>query len=621
MKVRLASLVFFFLVILLMSVSSIMAQEAFPVTIEHKFGETTIEAAPQRIVVLGFTEQDPYFALGIKPVAIRYWFGDEDNAIFPWAEAAAQGAQPEMLNLTYGALNLEAILALEPDLISAIDSGISREEYEQLSQIAPTIAQSDEYVDFGMPWQETTRMVGQVVGKSAEAEALISEIETKIESIRAAHPEFEGQTVSVAYNNAGQYGFYTEQDTRGRFFTDLGFVVPEALNELAGESFYANVSEERLDLLDQDLLVFLGLQFNEGGSEAALQAIQDNPLVSQLQAVQEGRVLYIPDEYDSALQFSTVLALDYLLDELVPEIDAVAGDHIAISCEAGFRAVEDAVKQVLCVPENPQRIVSLTDGDTDALLALGVNPVGVSNGRGSNTPPQYLMEYLPEDYVSVGTFFEPNLEIVLGLEPDLILFSYGDFAEPALLEQLSQIAPVFIPVSGDDSWRDLLEGVGDALNMADQADLYLSEYDERVDTLSAQIEPGAEFIVARWSAEGPQVMAPYIFAPAELQALGMVMPEEIPDLESGHAHSAPLSLETVDILDVDWAFIGTLQSEGEAAEALQAVFDNPLFQQLEVVKNKHVIIIDGSIWTSSGGPLAANRLLDDIEAKVIGLES
>ncbi|GAB1421758.1 hypothetical protein MASR2M15_19440 [Anaerolineales bacterium] len=621
MKVRLASLVFFFMVILLMSVSSIMAQEAFPVTIEHKFGETTIEAAPQRIVVLGFTEQDPYFALGIKPVAIRYWFGDEDNAIFPWAEAAAQGAQPEVLNLTYGALNLEAILALEPDLISAIDSGISREEYEQLSQIAPTIAQSDEYVDFGMPWQETTRMVGQVVGKSAEAEALISEIETKIESIRAAHPEFEGQTVSVAYNNAGQYGFYTEQDTRGRFFTDLGFVVPEALNELAGESFYANVSEERLDLLDQDLLVFLGLQFNEGGSEAALQAIQDNPLVSQLQAVQEGRVLYIPDEYDSALQFSTILALDYLLDELVPEIDAVAGDHIAISCEAGFRAVEDAVNQVLCVPENPQRIVSLTDGDTDALLALGVNPVGVSNGRGSNTPPQYLMEYLPEDYVSVGTFFEPNLEIVLGLEPDLILFSYGDFAEPALLEQLSQIAPVFIPVSGDDSWRDLLEGVGDALNMADQADLYLSEYDERVDTLSAQIEPGAEFIVARWSAEGPQVMAPYIFAPAELQALGMVMPEEIPDLESGHAHSAPLSLETVDILDVDWAFIGTLQSEGEAAEALQAVFDNPLFQQLEVVKNKHVIIIDGSIWTSSGGPLAANRLLDDIEAKVIGLES
>lgn len=619
MKTRMF-LTILFVAIFLLGTSITIAQPTFSVTIQHKFGETTIEQPPERILVLGFTEQDPYFALGVQPIGIRYWFGDENDAIFPWAKEAADGAQPEVLNLTFGALNLEAILALEPDLISAIDAGITQEEYEQLSQIAPTLAQSDEYVDFGMPWQETTQLIGQALGKSAEAEELIAEVEAKIEAVRTDHPAFDGQTVSVSYNSGGQYGYYTGQDSRGRFFTDLGFVVPQELDELAGESFYANISEERLDLLDQDLLVFLALQFNEEGSEAAMEMIASDELLGQLDAMQDGRILFVSDEYDDALQFSTILSLDYLLDGLVPEIAAIVGDSsdmIEAICEDGLRSVEDAVGNVMCLPENPANVITLTDGDTDALLALGVDPIGVSNGRGSNLPPRYLLDYLAEDYVSVGGFFQPNLEIVLELEPDLILFSYGDFAEPELIEQLNAIAPVFIPAQGEDTWRDLVVQVGEALNMVEDVNTYLETYDERIIEISTQIEPETQFVVARWAAEGPQIMAPYIFAPAILQDLGMVMPAEIPDLEAGHAHSAPLSLEAIDILDVDWAFVGTLQSEGDAVEALEVVFDNPLFKQLEVVQNDHIVVIDGSIWTSSGGPLAAVKLLDDVEANLV----
>ncbi|MEO1287627.1 MAG: hypothetical protein AAFV93_07650, partial [Chloroflexota bacterium] len=95
-------------------------------------------------------------------------------------------------------------------------------------------------------------------------------------------------------------------------------------------------------------------------------------------------------------------------------------------------------------------------------------------------------------------------------------------------------------------------------------------------------------------------------------------PEEIPELQEGHAHSAPLSLETIEILDADWLFAGTLQATGDAADALADVFDNPLFQQLQVVQNEQVVVVDGSIWTSSGGPLAANLVLDVIEANLLG---
>ena len=291
----------------------------FPVTLEHKFGETTLEDRPERVVALGYTEQDTLFALGVEPVAVRYFFGDEDDAVFPWAEEAANGAQPQVLNMPYGSLNYEAILALEPDLITAIDAGITEEEYDTLSQIAPTLAQSDEYIDFGTPWQEQVRRIGEAVGEAERAEELVSDLEAKFEEVGQAHPEFMDETVAVAYqNSSGGYGFYTAQDSRARFFEDLGFVVPEELVQIAGESFYADLSEERLDLLDRDLLVFLDVPFAEEGTPP----LEENPLLSQLEAVREGRVLNVTGQEVDALQFGTVLSLDYLLENLVPEIAA-----------------------------------------------------------------------------------------------------------------------------------------------------------------------------------------------------------------------------------------------------------------------------------------------------------
>jgi iron complex transport system substrate-binding protein len=127
-----------------------------------------------------------------------------------------------------------------------------------------------------------------------------------------------------------------------------------------------------------------------------------------------------------------------------------------------------------------------------------------------------------------------------------------------------------------------------------------------------------QFIVARWAAEGPQVMAPMTFVSAVIFDLGLTSPEHIPDLQAGHPHSAPLSLESLGVIDVDWAFVGTLQAEGDAVTALDEALKNPLFQALEVVKNEHLIVVDGSLWTSSGGPVAVMKVLDDVEAALTG---
>ena len=291
----------------------------FPVTLEHKFGSTTIEERPERIVSLGYTEQDALLALGAEPVAIRYFFGDPGDAVFPWAEDEAGGLKPEILNMPFGELNYERILALEPDLITAVGAGITQAEYDTLSQIAPTLAQSDEYIDFGTPWQEVVRRMARALGETERGEELVSELEAEFERVRQNHPEFTGKTVAVAYRDGGTYGFYTAQDSRARFFEDLGFVVPQTLVDIAGESFYATLSEERLDLLDQDLLVLLDVPFAEDGAPSPA----EDPLLSRLGAVREGRVLNVAGEEVDALQFGTVLSLEYLLEHLVPEMAEV----------------------------------------------------------------------------------------------------------------------------------------------------------------------------------------------------------------------------------------------------------------------------------------------------------
>lgn len=319
MKFRTLSILM--LLALLVGITPLAAQETdpFPVTIEHQYGSTTISEAPKRVVSIGYTEQDFLLAVGVTPVAVRYWYGDEADTVRPWAQDYVEGDAPIVLNMPYGSLNYEAILALQPDLISAVTSGITQEEYDLLSQIAPTISQSADYINFGMPWQAVMKMVGTAVGKGAEADAVVADVEGLFTEAREQHPQFEGKTVAVTYFSEGAYGFYTDQDSRGRFFTELGFTIPQELVEIAGDSFYANLSAERVDLLDQDLIAILNLQFVEGGREA----LEAEPLFSQLTAVQDGRVLYLDEDSENALGFSSPLSLSYALDAVLPQLEAI----------------------------------------------------------------------------------------------------------------------------------------------------------------------------------------------------------------------------------------------------------------------------------------------------------
>lgn len=297
---------------------------AFPVSIENKFGTTEIPAQPERIVSVGFHEQDWLYALGIAPVAVREWYMGYDYATWPWAEdaRAAVGAEPTVLGS--GDLDIEAIAALNPDLIVATWSGITQEQYDLLSQVAPVLAQSGDYADYGMPFDEETRMIAKAVGKVDEGEQLINDIKAKEQSIKDAHPDWANWTAAVTFFYEGQPGAYFSYDPRPALLGTLGINVTDIdkLGDPASD-FYVTVSPENLDKMDSDANIWLGA--TEPGTQKTVEAL---PLFPQMNATVKGGQIWSTDGvFEGAFSFASPLSIPFALDTLVPQLElAFDGD-------------------------------------------------------------------------------------------------------------------------------------------------------------------------------------------------------------------------------------------------------------------------------------------------------
>lgn len=292
----------------------------FPVSVEHALGTTEITAAPERVVSLGYTDQDAILALGVVPVAIREFTGKQPSATWPWASDLLQGQQPEVLD---GEISLEAIAALDPDLIVAVSAGLTPEQYDTYSQIAPVVTQPVGDEPYQSRWQDSTRLIGQSLGRAAEADALVTELEARFAAVATEYPQLAGRSAAVAAASsvgAGNYFVWSSGDNRGRFLDSLGLTVPATFDDLAGDSFYADLSVEQLGLLDEnDVLLWLQIP---GAENATLEA---QPGYPTLRVGQEGRVLNLTSEQGVALSFSSVLSLPSLLDTIPGDVAARLG--------------------------------------------------------------------------------------------------------------------------------------------------------------------------------------------------------------------------------------------------------------------------------------------------------
>ena len=275
---------------------------------------------------------------------------------------------------------------------------------------------------------------------------------------------------------------------------------------------------------------------------------------------------------------------------------------------AASRQVIDAAGRTVEVPQQPLRVLALGEFDFDSLLALGVQPIGTTNGRGQAGVPNYLREqarHIP----SVGAFSQPNMDKIIAAQPDLIVTSV--IRDPQIIAQLQRIAPTLVTTSLGADWKTALNQISVLLGKEAAAQQYFAQYQTRIQALRAQITPAQTISIVRWDPKGPGFMFKDAFASLIVQDLGLKRPAA--QMQAGANHSKPLSLEALREIDADWLFIGTLSPEGDAAKTLNEVQNAPAFKNLQVVKNQRVRIIDGSLWTSTGGPLAAMAVLDDVE--------
>ncbi|WP_298988654.1 iron-siderophore ABC transporter substrate-binding protein [uncultured Pseudokineococcus sp.] len=258
---------------------------AFPVTVDTAFGEVEIPEEPQRVVALGWSDAETALALGVEPVGASDWLGFGGDGVGPWSEGYT--TSPEII----GTLEpeLEAIAALQPDLILDTRSDGTQERYDALSRIATTVGIPEGAGAYTTTWEDQLELVGEALGREDEADALEDEVEQTIEDAAAANPQFDGTTVAVGARTSEGYSAYTEGDTRVDLMESLGFEQSERVQELAGDGFSVPVSSEQLELLDADLTVVFPI-FVEASE------ITDDPLFQALPSVQDGRSVVLEDE-------------------------------------------------------------------------------------------------------------------------------------------------------------------------------------------------------------------------------------------------------------------------------------------------------------------------------------
>ncbi|WP_010146276.1 iron-siderophore ABC transporter substrate-binding protein [Serinicoccus profundi] len=269
---------------------------AFPVTVSHAFGETTIEEQPERVATVAWSNHEVPLALGVVPVGMSEaaWGDDDGDGVLPWVEdrLTELDAETPVLFDEADGIDFEAVADTEPDVILAAYSGLTQEEYDTLSQIAPVVAYPETAWNTSMA--DMISLNSQALGLAEEGEQLNAELEQQIADAAAEHPELEGTNAMFAYldpNDLSQVGFYTTADPRAMFLEQLGTGVPTTVEEISGssEAFYETVSAEESDSFDDvELIVTYG-------TEETLEAIQDDPLLSAIPAVENGAVVVLED--------------------------------------------------------------------------------------------------------------------------------------------------------------------------------------------------------------------------------------------------------------------------------------------------------------------------------------
>lgn len=306
--------------------TQVTEEQQYPITVKHAFGETIIEEKPERVATIAWANHDVALALGVVPVgfsAANYGVQD-DSGLLPWTAEKLKELGEENPNIyqdTDG-LDFEAIADSAPDVILAAYSGITQEEYETLSEIAPVIAYKE--TPWVISWRDQILLNAQGMGMEKEGQQLIADTEKLMQDKANEYADIKGKTAAFAWfdvSNLSKFSIYTPNDPRGEFLTEVGMEFSKTILEQMEDetSFYAEFSAENADALN-DVDIFITY-----GSDETLPALQADPILGKVPAIAAGNVLVITDNTPLAAAGNpNPLSIQYTIDEYLSLISDIA---------------------------------------------------------------------------------------------------------------------------------------------------------------------------------------------------------------------------------------------------------------------------------------------------------
>jgi iron complex transport system substrate-binding protein len=267
---------------------------------------------------VAWANQEVPLALGVVPVGMAgvTWGDDDEDGLLPWVKEKLDeldAETPALFDETEG-IDFEGVADTNPDVILAGYSGLTQEDYDTLSQIAPVVAYPE--IAWGTSWRDTISQNALGMGMADEGAELIAELETEIADTAAEYPSLADKRVMflthVDEADLSQVSFYTTHDTRTMFFDDLGMTSAPSIIEAskATDQYSLKQSAEQADAFsDVDVIVTYG-------DQTLIDTLEGDPLLSQIPAVANNAIVALDGSGPMGTAANpTPLSISYILDD------------------------------------------------------------------------------------------------------------------------------------------------------------------------------------------------------------------------------------------------------------------------------------------------------------------
>ncbi|WP_010676475.1 ABC transporter substrate-binding protein [Bacillus timonensis] len=266
------------------------------------------------------------------------------------------------------------------------------------------------------------------------------------------------------------------------------------------------------------------------------------------------------------------------------------------------------------ISKNPERIVVLTNEGTEALLAMGVTPVGAVRSWIGDPWYEHIEKQM-EGVEVVGEESNVNIEAIAALEPDLIIGN--KMRQEKIYEQLKAIAPTVFAEDLRGDWQKNFTLYSKAINKEEEGKKVLDEFKDHLNKVKENINTDTEVSVVRFMEGRTRIYYTDSFSGVIFEQLGLKRPQQQVDLfaqDQNDQFTREVDQEKIPLMDGDVIFYFTYETgNGEATKVEKEWINNPLWKGLNAVNAGNAYKVSDPIWNTAGGVLAANLMLDDIE--------